>query len=36
MGKFLIEYNGKKILFACDTGVGDIYKDLGNHMDLLI
>ena len=28
-GNFLIEYDGKKILFACDTGVGDIYKDLG-------
>ena len=29
-GNFLIEYDGKKILFACDTGVGQIYKDLGN------
>ena len=29
-GNFLIEYKDKKILFACDTGVGDIYKDLGN------
>ena len=29
-GNFLIEYDGKKILFACDTGVGNIYKDLGN------
>ena len=29
-GNFLIEYKGKKILFACDTGVGNIYKDLGN------
>jgi L-ascorbate metabolism protein UlaG (beta-lactamase superfamily) len=29
-GNFLIEYDGKKILFACDTGIGDIYKDLGN------
>ena len=29
-GNFLIEYEGKKILFACDTGVGKIYKDLGN------
>ena len=29
-GNFLIEYNGKKILFACDTGIGDIYKDIGN------
>ena len=29
-GNFLIEYKDKKILFACDTGVGNIYKDLGN------
>ena len=29
-GNFLIEYNGKKIFFACDTGVGNIYKELGN------
>ena len=29
-GNFLIEYKGKKILFACDTGVGKIYKELGN------
>ena len=29
MGNFLIEYKNKKILFACDTGVGDIYKELG-------
>ena len=28
-GNFLIEYKDKKIFFACDTGVGDIYKDLG-------
>ena len=28
-GSFLINYKGKKILFACDTGVGNIYKDLG-------
>ena len=28
-GSFLIEYKEKKILFNCDTGVGDIYKDLG-------
>ncbi|MDA9697868.1 MBL fold metallo-hydrolase [Candidatus Pelagibacter sp.] len=28
-GNFLIEYKGKKILFACDTGIGDIYKDIG-------
>ena len=29
-GNFLIEYKNKKILFACDTGIGNIYKDLGN------
>ena len=29
-GSFLIEYKDKRILFACDTGVGNIYKDLGN------
>ena len=29
-GSFLIEYNKKKILFACDTGIGNIYQDLGN------
>tara|TARA_B100000886_G_scaffold332620_1_gene285548 strand:+ start:992 stop:2065 length:1074 start_codon:yes stop_codon:yes gene_type:complete len=28
-GSFLIEYKNKKILFACDTGYGDIYKHLG-------
>ena len=28
-GNFLIEYKDKKILFACDTGYGNIYKDLG-------
>ena len=28
-GSFLIEYKNKKILFACDTGYGNIYKDLG-------
>ena len=28
-GNFLIEYKDKKILFACDTGIGDIYKELG-------
>ena len=28
-GNFLIEYGDKKILFACDTGVGNIYKELG-------
>ena len=29
-GNFLIEYKGKKIFFACDTGVGNIYKEFGN------
>ncbi len=29
-GNFLIEYDGKKILFGCDTGIGNIYKDIGN------
>ena len=29
-GNFLIEYKDKKILFACDTGIGKIYKELGN------
>ena len=36
-GNFLIEYKGKKILFGCDTGVGNIYKDIGKKygpMDL--
>ena len=28
-GSFLIEYKNKKILFACDTGYGNIYKELG-------
>ena len=28
-GNFLIEFKEKKILFACDTGIGNIYKDLG-------
>jgi len=28
-GNFLIEYKGIKILFACDTGYGNIYKKLG-------
>ena len=28
-GNFLIEYDGKKIFFACDTGYGNIYKELG-------
>ena len=29
-GSFLIEHKDKKILFASDTGVGPIYKELGN------
>ena len=29
-GNFLIDFNGKKILFLCDTGLGNIYKDLGD------
>jgi len=28
-GSFLIEYKDKKIFFACDTGYGNIYKNLG-------
>ena len=28
-GNFLIEYKNKKILIACDTGYGNIYKELG-------
>jgi len=28
-GNFLIEYQGKKILFASDTGYGNIYRELG-------
>ena len=28
-GNFLIEYKDKKILFACDTGIGSIYKEIG-------
>ena len=28
-GNFLIEYKNSKILFACDTGYGNIYKELG-------
>jgi L-ascorbate metabolism protein UlaG (beta-lactamase superfamily) len=28
-GNFLIEYDDKKILFACDTGVGNVYKEIG-------
>jgi len=30
LGSFIIEYQGMKIFFACDTGYGNIYKDLGN------
>ena len=29
-GNFLIEYKDKFFLFACDTGYGNIYKDLGD------
>ncbi len=29
-GSFLIEYKDKKILFLCDTGYGNIYKELGD------
>ena len=29
-GSFIIEYKYKKIFFACDTGYGNIYKELGN------
>jgi len=29
-GNFLIEYKNKKIFFSCDTGYGNIYKELGN------
>ena len=29
-GNFFIEYKDKKILFACDTGVGNIYKEVGD------
>ncbi len=29
-GSYLIEFKGKKILFSCDTGVGKIYKELGD------
>ena len=28
-GSFLIEYKDKKILFSCDTGYGNIFKDIG-------
>ncbi len=30
-GSFLIEYAGKKIFFACDTGYGNIYKTIGKE-----
>ena len=30
-GSFLIEYDGKKIFFACDTGYGNIYKKIGKQ-----
>jgi len=29
-GSFIIEYKSKKIFFACDTGYGNIYKELGS------
>ena len=29
-GNFLIEYKDIKLLFSCDTGLGNIYKDIGN------
>ena len=29
-GSFIIEYEGTKLFFACDTGYGKIYKYLGN------
>ena len=32
-GNFLIEYKDKKILFACDTGYGNIYKKLGEKYE---
>ena len=28
-GSFLIEYKNKKIFFSCDTGVGNVYEELG-------
>jgi len=30
-GSFLIEYKNKKIFFSCDTGIGEIYKEIGNR-----
>jgi len=38
-GNFLIKYQNRKILFACDTGVGNIYKELGDKfgpIDLIL
>ena len=38
-GNFLIEYEGKKILFACDTGIGGIYQEIGEKygpIDILL
>jgi N-acyl-phosphatidylethanolamine-hydrolysing phospholipase D len=34
-GSFLIEYKDKKIFFACDTGVGNIYKELGKKYGVI-
>ena len=37
-GSFLIEYKGMKLFFSCDTGYGNIYKELGEKfgpIDLL-
>ena len=31
-GSFLIEYKGKKIFFACDTGPAPFYKELGKKI----
>ena len=28
-GSFIIEYKNRKIFFACDTGYGNVYKELG-------
>jgi len=30
-GSYLIEYKGIKLFFACDTGYGNIYKELGKR-----
>ena len=32
-GSFLINYKGKKIFFACDTGYSNIYKMMGKKFD---